>query len=98
MEVNEIEKKIDSKIEVYQRNLKTLKDGLAEKDAIILQLEEKLRSFETKIDEMSKLHEKQIKELNEKIEKCEILNPNKLLDEKIKDIEEIQTDRVINKL
>ena len=65
MEVNEIEKKIDSKIEVYQRNLKTLKDGLAEKDAIILQLEEKLRSFETKIDEMSKLQEKQIKELNE---------------------------------
>ena len=45
MEVNEIKKKIDSKIEVYERNLKTLKDCLAEKDAIILQLEEKMRSF-----------------------------------------------------
>ena len=94
MEVNEIEKRIDSKIEVYERNLKTLKDCLAEKDAIILQLEEKMKSFETKMDEMSKLHEKQIEELNEKIEKCEILNPNKLLDEKIKDIEEIQTNLI----
>ena len=67
---------------------------MTEKDTVIAKLEEKINTFEKKIDEISILHLKKIEELEETIEKCKTSKTSEKLDNKIKDIEEIQTNLI----
>ena len=76
-EMGEIQ--IDSKLETFEINLKTLKECIAEKDLHILQFKEQFLGLETKIDE-----------LTEKVRNLEKEKSSSDLDNKIKDIEEKQ--------
>ena len=83
-EINDVVKKIDSNHEKYDSNLKIL----------IAKLEEKIKTFETKLDEISILHWKKIEELEKTIENSKTSKTSEKLDNKIKDIEEIQTNLI----
>ena len=74
-EMGEIQKTFDSKLEIFENNLKTLKECIAEKDLHILQFKEQVLGLETKIDE-----------LVEKVSNLEKEKSSSDLDDKIKDI------------
>ena len=68
-----------------------LKNCLAEKDLKIAKLEEKILCFELKLNEIANFQERGIECKSGKLENSKT---NNLLNDKIKDIEEIQTNLI----
>ena len=82
--------KVVSKVEILENDLKIIKNCLAEKDSKIAKLEEKILYFELKLNEMASLTDK-FEKLNDTVKSSET---NDILNDKIKDIEEIQTNLI----
>ena len=62
---------VDSRIETSENNLKTVQQGLAEKDTYIVKLEEKIKVLENKFEKFAQNEEERIKLLEDKVKVTE---------------------------
>ena len=88
----EVLKTVDDKIDTFENNLLTLKKCIAEKDTFISNLEKKVVDLETKLADISKLHNEKIEELEKRFNVCDAKKD--AIDNKVKDIEENQNNLI----
>ena len=90
--LEEVLKTVDDKIDNFENNLLTLKKCIAEKDTFISKLEKKVVDLETKLEDISKLYNEKIEELEKRVNVCDAKKND--IDNKVKDIEENQNNLI----